>query len=113
MSLYTCDVNAVCVNTIGNYTCQCNDGYMGDGKVCSGKNLIFSFSNYFIMVLGNYFVVAFHAVINLTFVLYIVTNVVFNLFRHKITIKVAQLVNLSITVSKSDQLSNLGPLNNA
>ena len=54
ISQYTCDVNAVCVNTIGNYTCQCNDGYMGNGKVCSGKFYI-SFSNCFIMALVMYY----------------------------------------------------------
>ena len=39
-SLYDCDVNAVCVNTIGNYTCQCVEGYTGDGAVCDGKFMV-------------------------------------------------------------------------
>ena len=32
-----CDVNAVCTNSEGNYTCTCKDGYDGDGKNCTGK----------------------------------------------------------------------------
>ena len=29
-----CDVNAICTNTIGSFTCECNDGYTGSGEVC-------------------------------------------------------------------------------
>ena len=33
----TCyDENAHCVNTEGNFTCQCNSGFTGDGYNCSG-----------------------------------------------------------------------------
>lgn len=32
-----CDVNAVCKNSQGSYTCTCRAGYTGDGKTCSGK----------------------------------------------------------------------------
>ena len=34
----TCsDDNAHCVNSVGNYSCQCNPGFTGDGYNCSGK----------------------------------------------------------------------------
>ena len=26
----------MCVNTMGNYTCHCNEGYEGDGFTCNG-----------------------------------------------------------------------------
>lgn len=32
-----CDVNAVCKNIEGSFTCTCTTGYNGDGKTCSGK----------------------------------------------------------------------------
>ncbi|CAH3176026.1 unnamed protein product [Porites lobata] len=31
----SCDVNSVCQNTVGSYTCSCNAGYTGDGKPCN------------------------------------------------------------------------------
>ena len=34
---HSCDVNAVCNNTRGFYTCACKPGYSGDGKNCTGK----------------------------------------------------------------------------
>ena len=34
---YSCDVNAVCNNARGSYTCACKPGYSGDGKNCTGK----------------------------------------------------------------------------
>ncbi len=37
----TCDVNAVCTNTVGSYTCDCNVGYSGDGLDCTGKSSYF------------------------------------------------------------------------
>ena len=36
---FTCDPNAMCRNTIGNYTCQCLPPFFGDGFSCSRKNL--------------------------------------------------------------------------
>ena len=27
-----CDKNAICINTVGNYTCQCGANYRGDGS---------------------------------------------------------------------------------
>lgn len=34
---FTCDPNAHCVNTVGSHGCQCNEGYTGDGKTCTGR----------------------------------------------------------------------------
>ena len=36
-SSHSCDVNAVCSNTVGSYTCACKLGYSGNGRTCSGK----------------------------------------------------------------------------
>ena len=36
-----CSDNAVCSNTEGSYVCRCLDGYKGNGKNCSGKQLLF------------------------------------------------------------------------
>lgn len=33
---HDCHVSATCTNTDGSFTCACNLGYTGDGKVCSG-----------------------------------------------------------------------------
>ena len=30
-----CDANASCTNTVGAFTCECNDGYQGDGITCA------------------------------------------------------------------------------
>ena len=35
-----CHVNAKCANTIGSSLCECNAGYLGDGKTCNG-NIIY------------------------------------------------------------------------
>ena len=31
-----CDPNGSCTNIPGSFTCECNDGYSGDGATCSG-----------------------------------------------------------------------------
>ena len=33
----SCDPNANCTNTVGSFTCVCNQGYSGDGTTCNGK----------------------------------------------------------------------------
>ena len=33
---HDCDVNARCNNTIGSYTCECNQGFNGTGTNCTG-----------------------------------------------------------------------------
>ena len=33
---HSCDVNAVCSNTVGSYACACKAGYTGDGRTCNG-----------------------------------------------------------------------------
>ena len=33
----TCHADAHCGNTLGSYTCTCNNGYNGDGFTCHGK----------------------------------------------------------------------------
>ncbi len=33
----SCDVNALCSNTAGNYVCRCIRGFVGDGKTCVGN----------------------------------------------------------------------------
>ena len=33
-----CNGNAQCANTPGSFTCDCNEGYSGDGMTCTGQN---------------------------------------------------------------------------
>ena len=35
-----CDSDALCTNTEGSYVCGCSVGYTGDGKTCTGKNVV-------------------------------------------------------------------------
>ncbi len=37
MDTHTCDAMATCMNTMGSYECTCNEGYEGDGLMCTGK----------------------------------------------------------------------------
>ena len=32
-----CDSNAACTNTLGSFTCECNNGYLGSGQKCLGN----------------------------------------------------------------------------
>jgi len=36
-TLHNCHPDAKCKDTIGSYTCECNDGYTGDGVTCTGN----------------------------------------------------------------------------
>ena len=33
----TCDLDATCVEAGGEFECRCNQGYSGDGAMCTGK----------------------------------------------------------------------------
>ena len=33
----TCDSNAKCIDTINSYTCECKEGFTGDGTSCTGN----------------------------------------------------------------------------
>ena len=35
---HDCHVNGTCTNTAGSFECVCNDGYLGDGRNCSGSH---------------------------------------------------------------------------
>ena len=34
-----CDENSLCHNTVGSFSCVCDDGFVGDGTACTGKNI--------------------------------------------------------------------------
>jgi hypothetical protein len=33
---HDCHVNATCTNTIGSYTCACDNGFSGNATICEG-----------------------------------------------------------------------------
>lgn len=35
-----CNLNALCNNTEGSYTCRCLTGYEGDGRICTGNDVM-------------------------------------------------------------------------
>lgn len=35
-----CDINAACFNTVGSFSCACNPGYIGDGMICLGIQIL-------------------------------------------------------------------------
>ena len=34
---HNCSANATCTNEMGSYTCDCKDGFSGDGYSCIGR----------------------------------------------------------------------------
>ena len=34
---HNCHFEALCNNTPGSYTCACNEGFTGNGKICNGE----------------------------------------------------------------------------
>ena len=40
---HSCDVNAVCSNTVGSYACACKAGFTGDGSTCTGEPFKYNF----------------------------------------------------------------------
>ena len=35
---HDCHTNATCYNSIGSFTCSCNEGFEGNGVLCSSNN---------------------------------------------------------------------------
>ena len=35
-----CNLNQLCVNTVGSYKCDCNNGFKKKGNVCIGKRKV-------------------------------------------------------------------------
>ena len=39
MGEHLCSIDAICTNTNGGYMCECQPGYTGDGKNCTGQDI--------------------------------------------------------------------------
>ena len=46
---HDCHSNATCINTAGYFECKCKEGYIGDGRNCTGRDQLkhFVLSIYF------------------------------------------------------------------
>ena len=59
MGEHLCSIDAICTNTNGSYMCECQPGYTGDGKNCTGQEIfcmhiyMLNFANGYTYVLGN------------------------------------------------------------
>ena len=40
---HSCDVYAMCTNTVGSYACGCKAGFTGDGFTCTGEQFEYHF----------------------------------------------------------------------
>jgi len=40
LDINDCHIEAICTNTIGSYTCECQQGWAGDGIQCEGRNAL-------------------------------------------------------------------------
>ena len=38
-----CVSNAMCSNEVNGFSCECNDGYSGNGTVCAGMSICVKF----------------------------------------------------------------------
>ena len=48
---HSCHSQATCINTIGSYTCHCDEGFTGNGTICRGivvgfRNMIYHYTDY-------------------------------------------------------------------
>ena len=48
-SSHGCHSNAACHNTDGSFECQCEDGFLGDGRQCAGQTCLVPLFIYFFL----------------------------------------------------------------
>ena len=44
LGTHNCDVNAICINLPGSFSCACRQGYTGNGFVCQGIHTYATFA---------------------------------------------------------------------